>query len=714
MTLQLRVEAKLQNAMERVRLLLKAEKTPQLAADVHHQYEDKYFLVERGTCLAAASQLNCLASLGLQHLQLQTLQQWAQTHSVSLRLRSKETCTFLREEKREEENPRKHVEEVSRGGVLSASWTSKVVTTITEYFWNFQVTYTLEAFRGVGADDADRISLCTRSGQAELKTSSKTPPPHPEVRSPAINEEVNITWLLQSLTANAAPSFKIDRAASNCSTPRRNTDVDKAFAHFTMFARWAQSVSSYLGKLRNVKPRTGDDSAVSAEKIFVPTLPIMVSGNTTDEPAGDHAGTLALLSASSEMQGSLVLCVSDGNRLLGEELRSLEEQKANLAEVFPLEGLYTRAEAAMHVTLMHCSAVSEGWGELVEYVEGMLRKQLVAAIGKEVSPALFAAYMRFHYRKLFREEFQPSQFCFAVRRSERHSPEGTISIEEQTLGLDEASIRTPIVTFANCSSTPVSMSFPLNASTKVAFDGNVHLHGWLSHRFSGQSGAEVFLASRARQFSSFLVLAGRITSATTFDPSYAAIVQNKDELTIPLELSMIPTPKEFKDAISSLSPEMQSFAKSFRSMQLESTLFGVVVVQIKPQLEKLLNLAEDSLTKEIKLTQDLMELFMKYQIPSDLLSFDEEASGDLRGPKRVDVVKGHVQAMTDMINAEKQAEVEAARQAALYANPFPGGPGVLRSSSSMSYDEDALTCGMRMECDSDLMEECEEGHGRLL
>ena len=26
----------------------------------------------------------------------------------------------------------------------------------------------------------------------------------------------------------------------------------------------------------------------------------------------------------------------------------------------------------------------------------------------------------------------------------------------------------------------------------------------------------------------------------------------------------------------------------------------------------------------------------------------------------------------------------------------------------MSYDEDALTCGMRMECDSDLMEECEE------
>ena len=44
-------------------------------------------------------------------------------------------------------------------------------------------------------------------------------------------------------------------------------------------------------------------------------------------------------------------------------------------------------------------------------------------------------------------------------------------------------------------------------------------------------------------------------------------MQNKDELRIPLELAMIPTPKEFKDAISSLSPEMQAFAKSFRAMQ---------------------------------------------------------------------------------------------------------------------------------------------------
>merc|ERR1719321_881973 len=125
-----------------------------------------------------------------------------------------------------------------------------------------------------------------------------------------------------------------------------------------------------------------------------------------------------------------------------------------------------------------------------------------------------------------------------------------------------------------------------------------------------------------------LVLVGRIASARVFEPTYAAIIQNKEELSIPLEFSQIPTPKEFRDAIESLSPEQQEFAKAFRAMQLESTLFGICIIQIKPQLEKVLNLPDDSLTKEIKLTQELMNLFIKYQIPSDLLAFDPNESDE--------------------------------------------------------------------------------------
>ena len=48
-------------------------------------------------------------------------------------------------------------------------------------------------------------------------------------------------------------------------------------------------------------------------------------------------------------------------------------------------------------------------------------------------------------------------------------------------------------------------------------------------------------------------------------------------------------------------------------MQLSSTLFAIAVVQIKPQLEKLLNLPNDSLTKEPAHAR-FDELFIKYQI----------------------------------------------------------------------------------------------------
>lgn len=48
-------------------------------------------------------------------------------------------------------------------------------------------------------------------------------------------------------------------------------------------------------------------------------------------------------------------------------------------------------------------------------------------------------------------------------------------------------------------------------------------------------------------------MVGRIASEDLFDPKAAIIVRNKDELTIPLELETLPTPKEFADAIGTSS-----------------------------------------------------------------------------------------------------------------------------------------------------------------
>ncbi len=217
----------------------------------------------------------------------------------------------------------------------------------------------------------------------------------------------------------------------------------------------------------------------------------------------------------------------------------------------------------------------------------------------------FAKYMAYHNSRVFREEYQPKPFCYAIRRSD-HSPEGVVALEAT-----------------------------LNDGSKNA-------------------GMRLTLNARARQFSSFLVLVGRISGPGLFDPQYGVICQNKDEITIPLEIQTIPSAGEFKAATVSISPGQQAFAKMYRGMQLSSTLFGVCVIQIKPQLEKLLNLTEDALTKEIRLTQDLLELFIQYQIPSDLLSY---GGGSEDKDARLEAVKRNVRSVQLLVESEKLKEL---------------------------------------------------------
>ena len=77
---------------------------------------------------------------------------------------------------------------------------------------------------------------------------------------------------------------------------------------------------------------------------------------------------------------------------------------------------------------------------------------------------------------------------------------------------------------------------------------------------------------------------------------------------------------------------------------------------------------DDSLTKEIQLTQDLMELFIKYQIPSDLLSNDEFTSDGKPSKNALTKVKSCVLAMQEMIKQSKAKELEESKQERIYRN----------------------------------------------
>lgn len=118
---------------------------------------------------------------------------------------------------------------------------------------------------------------------------------------------------------------------------------------------------------------------------------------------------------------------------------------------------------------------------------------------------------------------------------------------------------------------------------EVSFSPEIQLHGWLTQQFSGQATSALALRGRTRAFGAYLLLLGRLGSATEFQATHGLLLRHRDELEIPLRLSTLPSATEFKDAIESLSAEQRRFAKAFREMQLESSLFAVLLVQLKPQ-----------------------------------------------------------------------------------------------------------------------------------
>jgi hypothetical protein len=71
-----------------------------------------------------------------------------------------------------------------------------------------------------------------------------------------------------------------------------------------------------------------------------------------------------------------------------------------------------------------------------------------------------------------------------------------------------------------------SLKVPLSAATVLDLTGKQYLHGYMNHRFRATSKRHQLVA-RARQFSSFIMIVGNMTDASTLDPKDAVIVQNK-------------------------------------------------------------------------------------------------------------------------------------------------------------------------------------------
>eukprot|EP00009_Paramoeba_aestuarina_P004138 CAMPEP_0201506902 /NCGR_PEP_ID=MMETSP0161_2-20130828/735_1 /ASSEMBLY_ACC=CAM_ASM_000251 /TAXON_ID=180227 /ORGANISM="Neoparamoeba aestuarina, Strain SoJaBio B1-5/56/2" /LENGTH=911 /DNA_ID=CAMNT_0047901141 /DNA_START=111 /DNA_END=2846 /DNA_ORIENTATION=- len=652
---------KVDEALEKVKTILENNKSPEIASDVHHKYDDKFLLAEMLTNLSSASMLAVLLSFGLKADGLQKIYGWVndKKRSVSLRLEAIEKCSFIKKVVRKEDSKVKVVTSVSTPVGLGGKFTSKDVYEITEYLWKFEFSYELNAY--VGNSPHDKIVLNTRKGTYTITSGSEySPKPDRNIRP---NIDVNITWLFQHMNDKQQFNFTIDRTKSTCHTPTRNRDSDAAIAFFIRFGSWCSQVQGYFSSTL-FPVQTGhalDLAAINADGIFLPVLPLFESNPAAQNPSSSSSSS----SSSSAPSSSEVVLVNGPSSViplsyipsfLAEQQRSFDEKYAALEKVFPQDkDIITSHEAKLMASCLYAITIGKALSDGISYIEEMLYEQLCSAVGKVVTPADFGQYMTFHNRKLFRDAYTPSPFSFPVQRPD-HTPEGVLSIESQ----DGGEMCDPIITIRSEKPAHCPVEFSIDAATKIKFYGERHLHAFISHQFSGSTFGGLNLIARTRQFSSFILVVGQIISSTEFEPRHAIIVQNKDEVLIPLLLEKIPAAQGGKDALESLSPEQQRFVKAFRSMQLESTLLGVLVIQIKPQLERLLNLPSDGLTKEIALTQKLMKLFIEYQIPSDMLSYDGEEDAPLRD--QLAKVKEYVKRMEDMIERTKGKQLADAKQ----------------------------------------------------
>mmetsp|Transcript_16928 Transcript_16928/g.41233 ORF Transcript_16928/g.41233 Transcript_16928/m.41233 type:complete len:927 (+) Transcript_16928:107-2887(+) len=669
---QVHFRNKVEDALHAVGTILNTTRHPVLLEDAdQHTYNDKYAMVDTMTNTLAASAISVLKQIGLSHETLVQLVKAVQDDKkpVSLHFRMDQTCDFVQQTKRKVIRSEMDIENTLKSGsgligrlASSSKENIQVKATIQDYEWKLSTPY--RVFLKIGDDE--EIELQNRSDMETeivlLGSLNKQPtdqrPPAP-LSSQVHDLTVNMTWLFQQIMIGTnerlSSEFSVDRQSEACKTPRRNKEIEEAFVFRNKYEAWANEVSSIFQHLEmvapahdgNRRPTTPEELEALESMMFAPILPLF--------------------------EGSAVLPTDDIDLFLSKHDDSMADFVHSVEGRYPEEGYMSQKDITLTSLLRHLGGLMESWADSVDYVEDLLQKQLVQAIGKELTPKDFDRFMSHYSKHLLTSEFAPKPFSYAIRRGGQF-PDGTISIEGQA---GEGLVETMVRQIPGGDSNP-PIALVVDAATSINLQGDRYLHGWVQHRWGLDHGSwKRNLVARANQFSSFLVVLGVMSGPDTFVPKDAIIVQNKDEVLIPLLSNTLPSAKEFRDSISSLSPEQRAFAEAYRKMQLESSVFGVCIIQIKPQLEKLLNLPEGALTKEIQLTQDLMTLFADYQIPSDLLSFDQSSNGNedeiepsVKG--KVETVRKYASAVLETLERAEDKELDDAKKRAKLQEAIDG------------------------------------------
>ena len=624
-------------ALKSVESILEATRNPVLPEDTEHTYEDKYALAEFVVNSAIASYTNVLNHIGVKDNVLDQALRWYKDDksTVELQFVAKTWTEFVKEEERQTTNV-----EIEKNTIKTTidnpTTESKIdLIKVKTKVWDVHHTLNIQLDLNVKTKDSTiKIMNHTATVPFIVKTVHQGEKKLPMKTNSSANYMLSLNWLLDMISNDKESQFSIDREETSCKTPRRNVDVQKSLDFSRKLDQFANGVDEFMSRTRMIAEKFLESAVKARSKI-------------DDEDIHIFVPIVALFEKGT------VLSMDDLNEFLAQQVQTLQFATANAIDSYSEVDLFSPEQISLGISIRHLKSLPREMEQSLNYVEHLLKNQLFQAIGKHVTANDFDKFMQFHNQRFFGEEYVPKPFSYSVSRA-GYYPDGVVSI-----GTREAGNLVPIETLVRKipkEELGSPMSIPIDSATTVELEGDVYLHGYMSHVWNGNDSQQQEIIARAQQFSSFLLVIGVMGGSDSFLPKHAIVLQDKDEVVIPLITSMLPSAKAFKDAIASLSPEQQEFARAFRSMQLETSVFGVCVIQLKPQLEKLLQLPKNSLSKEIQLTQDLMSLFIEYQIPSDLLSFD--GPENLPSEVKIEAVRVHVGAVLSIIDSQKKAQLQ--------------------------------------------------------
>jgi hypothetical protein len=194
----------------------------------------------------------------------------------------------------------------------------------------------------------------------------------------------------------------------------------------------------------------------------------------------------------------------------------------------------------MAVLSQHLCEIAGRYAASAALLEWYLAREVQTVLGKTIQPWDLLEYTNYTLRRTLAPEYWPRPLAFTVRREGDHSAEGDCMLEVSTAAGEREAAK--CLTARSPASGPIWCS--LDASTRLALQGDRYVHGWLRNSFgpaaggADGSGLQLQLRARVRQFGCVILLLGTLTAADAMEIKHAIVLRNQDELCIPLLLEV--------------------------------------------------------------------------------------------------------------------------------------------------------------------------------